>query len=224
MKISNNFTTSIHQVLRDLIEEKSKRDKIKFTSAQLANALCMPRSMITKLTHFDESKRVTNPRIDTLLKIVEFFRSDGFNITINDLLGITTKSVSVQDQKALTQNIARKITLYPFHSELNKKLGTIDIKISGYFKNIFALYTDKDIEPFFKKGSIFIVDPNQAPEDDTLVAVNFQNIGEVKIKKYHIKNNKRSLISLDSNEDKILLTPHLKCKIIGVIIQVNAKT
>src|SRR3990167_10553215 len=115
VKTSNSFTTSIHLVLRNLIEQKSKRDQIKFTSAQLANALSMPRSMITKLTHLDESKRVINPRIDTLLKIVEFFRSDGFNITINDLLGITTKSIDVQNQKVFIQDFTRKIFLHSFN-------------------------------------------------------------------------------------------------------------
>ena len=124
--------TSIHLVLRDLIEKKSKRDKVKFTSAQLANALCMPRSMITKLTCLDESKRVINPRIDTLLKIVDFFRSDGFNITIDDLLGITKKSIiDVREAKLQYQNISRTVSFYfPLLIIMKKKLGTIDIKIS----------------------------------------------------------------------------------------------
>lgn len=222
VRISNNFTTSIHLVLRELIEEKSKRDQIKFTSAQLANALCMPRSMITKLTHPDESKRVINPRIDTLLKIVEFFRSDGFSITINDLLGITTKSIDVQDQKPLIQPVSRKIPLYSFDAQSNKKLGTVDIKTPNMSKNIFALYADEDIKPLFKKGSIFIIDQDQSPEDDTLVAVNLKNSSEIHIKKYHIEGNKRILKSLDPNEDKIVLIPRFE--IMGVIIQVNAKT
>lgn len=55
----------IHLTLRKLIEEKSKCDNVKFTACQLAQALSMPRSMITKLTHPDKSKRVINPRIET---------------------------------------------------------------------------------------------------------------------------------------------------------------
>ena len=223
VKISNSFTTSIHLVLRNLIEEKSKRDQIKFTSAQLANALFMPRSMITKLTHPEESKRVTNPRIDTLLKIVEFFRSDGFNITINDLLGITTKLMDVQEQKISVQHVTRKIPLYSINFESNTKVGNVDIKISSHSENIIALYANKDIKPFFKKGSIFIVDKDQKPEDGMLVAVKFNHSSETVIKKFHTEGSKKILKSLDSNE-KIILLSNQKIKIIGIIIQVNAKT
>ncbi|OGT42097.1 MAG: hypothetical protein A3F42_02365 [Gammaproteobacteria bacterium RIFCSPHIGHO2_12_FULL_37_34] len=224
MKISNNFTTSIHLMLRNLIDAKSTRDQIKFTSAQLANALCMPRSMITKLTHPDESKRVVNPRIDTLLKIVEFFKSDGFNITINDLLGITTKSIDVQNQKILIQDFTRKILLHSFNFKSTKKLGTIDMKVPSNSKNILALYADKDIKPFFKKGSIFIIDKDQHLEDGMLVAIVSHDSLETQIKKYHIEGNKRILKSLDHHVKEIVLMPHLKIEMIGAIIQVNAKT
>lgn len=224
MKISNNFTTSIHIVLRNLIEEKSKRDQINFTSYQLANALCIPRSIITKLTHPDKSKRVTNPRIETLIKIVEFFKADGFNISIDDLLGISKKTIDVQDQKLLAQNITRKIPLRPFCGESDRKLGTIDIKVSSKSKNIFALYADEDIKPIFKKGSIFIIDPEIEPEDDTLVAVNLNKSKDTQIKKYHLENNKIVLKPLIANREKIILLPNHQFAILGVVIQVYAKT
>lgn len=223
MKISNNFSTSLHLILRDLIEEKSNRDQIKFTSSQLATALCMPRSMITKLTHPDESKRVINPRIDTLLKIVDFFRSDGFNVTIDDLLGTTKKTVDVQEQDVLEQNIVKKIPLFSFNTVSNKKLGVIDINISSKSKNILAYYANEDIKPFFKKGSIFVIDRDQQPCDETLVAVNVKNCMEIKIKKYHIENNQHILKSLDSNDEQILM-PNPLFDMVGIVIQVNAKT
>ena len=222
MKILNNFSNSIHIVLRDLIEEKSNRDHIKFTSSQLATALCMPRSMITKLTHPDESKRVINPRIDTLLKIVDFFRADGFSITIDDLLGITKKTIDVQEQNILAQNIVKKIPLYSFNTASNKKLGIIDIKISSQSKNILAYYADEDIKPFFKKGSIFVIDRDQQPDDETLVAVK-KSMG-IKIKKCHIENNERILKSLDPNDEEIVRMPNPFIEIVGIVIQVNAKT
>src|SRR6188472_954785 len=87
---------TIHLTLKNLIEEKAKRDNAKFTACQLAEALGMPRSMITKLTHYDKSKRVLNPRIDTLIKIVDFFRADGFNVTLDDLIGRRTKTINIK--------------------------------------------------------------------------------------------------------------------------------
>lgn len=224
VKITNNFTTSIHLVLKELIEEKSKRDQIKFTSSQLANALCMPRSMITKLTHPDLSKRVLNPRVDTLLKIVEFFRKDGFSITIDDLLGTKIgTSIDVQSQQVLSKSVSRKIPLYSFEGKTNKKLGTVDVKIPSHSKNVFALYADEDIKPFFKKGSIFIINEDENLEDDTLIAISFKKQEKFAVKKFHIEGTKRILKSLDYHEKQIILMPTTQCEIAGVVIQVNAK-
>lgn len=224
MKILNNFNSSLHTVIRDLIELKSQKDNNPFTASQLAAALGMPRSMITKLTHTDKSKRVTNPRIDTLLKIVEFFKADGFNITIDDLLGVQSKTIEI--------NHNDQIKYYPstiaIHSLDNKnnKLGTIEVNlnIDPQSKNIFALRANCDIKPFFKTGSIFIIDGDMTPENDTLIAIKLDTSNEIFIKKYLIEKNKILLKSFDNDEKDIVLMPTAQCEIIGVVIQVNAKT
>src|SRR3990167_9854928 len=118
--MTNHLMISIHTELKKLIELKSQRDQIKFTAAQLAYALNMPRSMITKLTHSDLSKRVTNPRIDTLLKIVDFFKKAGFNINIDQLLG-NKNLIDIQNQMS-TQLITKSISLFSFDSAMNNPL------------------------------------------------------------------------------------------------------
>ncbi|HSW75745.1 MAG TPA: S24 family peptidase [Candidatus Saccharimonadales bacterium] len=214
------MTISIHTVLRNLIEEKSKRDGIEFTAYQLARALDMPRSLITSLTHSDESKRVVNPRISTLLKIVDFFRADGFNIKIEDLLGLNTNIIDIaQEQPAIDQTL---ITI-PVYSLANKKLGTIDLNISNSSTNVIALHINEEIPPFFKMGSIFIIDKDLSPENENLVAVTLNNPDQFLIKKYLYSKGKTYLQSLDKQE-KIVVMPTMQLKIIGVIIQVNAKT
>ncbi len=223
MEIINNFTNSIHIELKRLIELKSKRDQIKFTSSQLANALQMPRSIITKLTHPDSLKRVTNPRIDTLLKIVDFFRADGFNVTIDGLLGLDTKSINVQDQELPPKNM-RQIILFSFDSDLNKILGEIRIKTHSKAPNIIALLADHDIRPIFKKGSIFIIDREAHPTHDTLVAIKLSSSKRFTIKKYWVNGTKQILKSLDSNESSIAITSNFQHEILGTVIQINAKT
>jgi len=214
--------SSIQIALEQLIEEKSRRDQTSFTSSQLAAALSMPRSIITRLIHPNPSKRVTNPRIDTLLKIVEFFRADGFNITVDDLLG--TKAIDVQ-QQFLDANLQQnKIPLFSFEAALSQAVGNIEIKLNTKSKNIFALVDDEDMLPMFKKGSIFVVDKELEPEDDTLVAVKFPKEKKIRIKKFHIQGHKRILTSFDAQEKPIVLLPTLHCEIVGVVIQVNAKT
>lgn len=214
------MTISIHTVLRNLIEEKSKRDNKEFTAYQLARALDMPRSLITSLTHSDESKRVVNPRISTLLKIVDFFRADGFDIKIEDLLGLNTNTIDItQEQPAINQYL---ITI-PVYSLINKKLGTIDLEISNTATNVMAVYINEEIPPFFKIGSIFIIDKDLSPENDNLVAVTLNNPEHILIKKYLYSKGKTYLQSLDKQEN-IIVMPTMQLKIIGVIIQVNAKT
>src|SRR3990167_9006077 len=148
--MANYQAISIHIELKKLIELKSQRDQIKFTAAQLANALNMPRSMITKLTHPDLLKRVINPRIDTLLEIVEFFKEDGFNINIDNLLG-TKNLIDIQDQVTPSQIAVKTIPLFSFDSDMKNQLGVIDINLSSDSKNMVALLSDHDIKPLFKK-------------------------------------------------------------------------
>lgn len=220
MIITDDIQITIHLTLRKLIEEKSKRDNVKFTGCQLAHALGMPRSMITKLTHPDKTKRVTNPRIDTLIKIIEFFKTDGFNITLEDLLGL--KTINVRNQ-LLPKNQLTTITIYSL-DETDKKLGQIELKISTKYKNLIGLCASKDIKPFFKAGSIFIVDLNAKLETDTLVAIKLPDSNQIQIKKYFLHKNKIILKSLDENEQDIPLMPTSSIKVIGVIVHVNANT
>lgn len=220
--MANHFSTSIHVVIKELIEAKSKRDKINFTSYQLANILSMPRSVITKLTHGNASKRINNPRIETLIKIVDFFKADGFNITLDDLIKFDQEKVNIQSQSYLNENKILDIPLYSLNNRLQKK-GSIDINFSKLV-NAVAFYAEDSIADFFKAGSIFIVDIDAKVSQDNLIAVRFDNSDKVYIKKYIIKNKKTILQAIDNNSDDIILMPTQTLQIIGVIIQVNAKT
>ncbi|OGT67603.1 MAG: hypothetical protein A3J38_10150 [Gammaproteobacteria bacterium RIFCSPHIGHO2_12_FULL_45_9] len=77
---------NLHRTLRALMDQKTQRDHTPFTIYQLAKAIQMPHSILVKLMHEDPKKRVHNPRIDTLTRIVNFFKQDGFPITLDALL------------------------------------------------------------------------------------------------------------------------------------------
>lgn len=102
MENSINHNSELHTVLKDLIDLKSKRDGKIFTIYQLAKAINMPHSILVKLMHSDPTKRVNNPRIDTLTKIIDFFKSDGFSISIDDLL-FGQKEIDIHSQ-SIAQN------------------------------------------------------------------------------------------------------------------------
>jgi transcriptional regulator with XRE-family HTH domain len=213
---------SLHITLKYLIDQKSKKDNVEFTAYQLAKAIGVPRSLITSLTHPKMSKRVTNPRISTLLKIVNFFRLDGFNITIENLLGIT-KEVEIQHEKINTLTEIASIPVYSIDDYSSISLGTINLPLKHKSKNLFALHSEYNIPPFFKAGSFFIIDQDLIPENENLIACSFTDMHKILIRKYILFKNKIYLRSLERNEKDILIMPTTPYKIIGVIIQVNAK-
>jgi hypothetical protein len=215
----------VHLTLKELMERKSKRDHINFTIYQLSKALNMPHSILLRLIHPNPAKRVNNPRIDTLTKIIDFFRADGFNVTIDNLLtGFETKTpIDVQTQEIGSFTIEKMLPLYSFETE-QKKIGMVSIKLATKAKSIIALLSDEDIKPMFKKGSIFIIDTEMEPENDTLVAVKINSYNKVLIKKFYVDGNKRLLKSYNNSIKPIVLMPTMRYSIIGVVIQINAKT
>lgn len=215
----------IHLTLRSLMEMKSARDGVSFTLYRLAKSLNMPHSVLLRLIHLEPSKRVNNPRIDTLHKIVEFFKLDGFNITINDLLmGFQDPSeIIIQNQQPIVFNSERKLSVYSFNATQLDKIGQIQIKLSTQAKDLIALQSDEEIKPIFKKGSIFIIDPNAKLENDSLVAVKVEKQPHILIKKILIQTKQIILLNYDNSTTPLILNPQLH-SIVGVVVQINAKT
>lgn len=208
----------IHLVLKDLIEMKSKRDRSNFSLSQLAKAIDMPHSILSKLTHDNPARRVSNPRVETLTKIVDFFKHDGFDVTVDNLLrGLEHKAViPVQEQIA--------VPLYFLDSELNHRIGTVEVDMIADPKNLIALVSDEYIEPMFKKGSVFVVNTQSKPEHGTLVAVLWPGHEKIMIRKFYVDGHKHILKLHDNDYDGLVLMPTVKYKIIGVVTQVNART
>ncbi|KAF5271611.1 hypothetical protein FQR65_LT05232 [Abscondita terminalis] len=233
-----NFYHSFHESLtqvnnqflalkepKTLMQIKSTRDGAKFTLYRLAKTLNMPHSVLLRLIHLEPTKRVNNPRIDTLNKIVEFFKLDGFNITVNDLLmGLNDGSeLMIQDQPTISFNTETELPLYSFNALKLDKIGKINIKLSTPTQHLIALQSEQEIKPIFKKGSIFIVDPNAALEKDSLIAVKIENNLEILIRKLHIEFDKILLMTYDNSTAPLIFNPKLH-SILGVVVQVNAKT
>ncbi len=215
----------IHLTVRTLMEKKSARDGVNFTLYRLAKSLKMPHSVLLRLIHLEPSKRVNNPRVDTLYKIVEFFNLDGFNITVNDLLmGFNDESeITIKDQPLFSFNKETELPLYSFNTGKCDKIGQIQIKLSTQAKHLFALLSEEEIKPIFKKGSIFIIDPNARLEADSLVAIKVEKNHQILIKQIQLEANKIQLKNYDDSLSPLLLNPQLH-SILGVIVQVNAKT
>lgn len=226
MQIVSNDTNKIHAAIKKLIEQKTKRDRSVFTVSQLAKALDMPHSILVRLIHADPKKRVNNPRIDTLTRIVDFFRSDGFDICVDDLLnGFPSRSiVNIQDQRVGSFTIEKTLPVYSLSASQNESVGVVDVRLTEESNNLIALIADVDVAPMFKKNSVFIVDVDRKPKNDTLIVVRHSEYRQLLIGKFNVQGHKIWLTTFDAAIAPIPLLPTISYSILGVIIQVNAKT
>ncbi|GAB4392407.1 MAG: hypothetical protein Tsb005_06270 [Gammaproteobacteria bacterium] len=217
---------NIHNTLKELIAKKSQRDNQKFTIYQLARAINMPHSILVKLIHADPNKRVSNPRIDTLHKIVEFFRQDGFELTIDDLLLGFNKfnKINVLEQEIPIFTLSKSIPIYTMEMPQPRPLGFVDISLTRVSESIVAFLAEEDIRPMFKKGSVFVIEPNLKPKHGMLVAARIDGYNKLLIRKFMLQGHKQILISHDKTLEPIELMPTYNHYLLGVVIQVNVKT
>jgi len=226
VELTEHQSNTLYLTLKRLFAEKSARNPTQrqFTSYQLAKALNINHSIIIKLMHPDPTKRVTRPKIDTLSKIVEFFRKDGFNISIDSLLFGYEKTTSVATQVFPSVKQEQSIPLYALHAFPLDPLGFIEIKLSQSAEHLIALQTEVDLKPIFKRGSVFIIDTRKAPESDNLVAVRFESNPEILIRKFYLEDGKTILRCYEDLSMSLELSPLSNYEILGVVIHINART
>ncbi|HGU7213391.1 TPA: hypothetical protein ACNBBG_003098 [Legionella pneumophila] len=222
METAIEHNAPIGSLLRELIEKKSKRDGKAFTTYQLAKAISMPHSILVKLLHPDPTKRVNNPRIDTLIKIVNFFKSDGFAIKLDDFLYGNTE-IDIHSIIIPSELSEKQVQVFSMDYEF-KNLGFIDIKLPYHHQDLMAFISDEEIKPFFLPGSVFIIDKSLKQEHENLVAARIENQSKIVIGKFLMEGSKSQVVPLDDPNKAIQLLPTMHYQILGVIVQVNAKT
>ena len=225
MEIVEKQNNNLHLILKELIVRKSQRDRQSVSICQLAKAINMPHSMLVKLMHINPTKRVNNPRIDMLIKVVDFFRQDGFDITIDQLIAgckAHSNTIELAQQDVDILSAPQSIPIYSMTAGLQNTIGTIDVTLSTDSSNAIALLSDEDIKPMFKKGSVFIVNPSLTPENNTLVAAKAETCDKILIRKFYAEEHRNVLKSHDNHIPPIELTSASDYQILGVVIQVNA--
>lgn len=215
---------SLYGAINRLLKLKSERDGIDFNCNKLANAIGVPASVVFRLIHPDSEKRVNDPRVNTLLKIVNFFREDGFNVSFDALLGIQEHGINIADQAIEAFKNEVKLPLYSLALGENRAIGNVDIKISApYSPSIIAFYAEDDIKPIFKRGSIFVIDKAQSLVHKNLIAIRLEDSNQVIIRRCLIENDEVFVQELDS-DNKTPLKALEGCTVLGAIIQIDAKT
>lgn len=221
---SDITTDAIHWVISDLIQQKSKRDNVKFTASRLAKELNVPRSLVSRLIHSDPSKRVTNPTIETLIKIIDYFRSDGFDVTLDDLLGLRKQVIDIQAQQTGLLTEKASVPLYSLSDPFGESLGVVETKLVEAKETLLAFQLDRDIQPMFKPGSIFFVDTSLKPSVNMLIAMRFEGKNELTIGKYIISHDNELLLSYYPESQIIKIDVSSSYQVLGGVIQVYANT
>lgn len=216
--------SGIHVVLKGLIARKSARDRANFTVYQLAKAIDMPNSVLVKLLHQDPAKRVNNPRLDTLIKIIDFFRADGFDVTLDSFLASSSAADLAEIPARLdTGMIVRRVPLYGMAIDCGDKVGAISVSFDREVGDVIGFVSDEFIAPIFKAGSIFIVDTHAVLEDGMLVAAKLTGREKVSIARLSVESHRYILRFFDDEECSPVI-PTRGDRVIGVVVQVNAKT
>lgn len=206
-------TSNLAIVITKLIHAKEARDGRRFTPATLARQINVDRSLIQRILNSE----VKNPRMDTLIKITQYFVKEGFNLRIDDLIGLSHNTVDVTDQP-LIEETAITLPLYQMEPFEGIKIGSTSVTMPNPSPGLIAMVSTKEIKPMFKPGSLFIIDTLKKPIHNHLVAI--KNNTTVDICKLIQSDHSLKSKSLES---EIINIP-LKNNILGVVVRINAKT
>ena len=222
---STTSANNLFEMLHLLFDAKSTRDNDKFTIYKLAKALNMPHSMLVKLMHQDINKRVLNPRIETLNKIVTFFNQDGFDIKIDDLINGTVGDVVNISNTTLTQSkYKHTVPVYSMHKYAPGILETeapkkVKIELDYAINDIFAFESNTYIKPMFQPGSLFFIDRTAKVTANSIIA--FTQIGtKTQLKLGKTSNNLHSVCSISDENCCINMKEVI---LIGMVIHIDAK-
>lgn len=220
--MSGNRTTLIYSsnvaaALKKLIELKSIRDNVPFTASKLAKELKVDRSLIGRIL----KGGIQNPRIDTLLKITQYFINEDFNLTVDHLTQWQTQVIAVQEQAMLIEE-TNTFPLYHSNEFLGRAFATATLTAPRASPSTVAIYADDNLGPLCLIGSIFIVDMLRRPEDRNLIAVRLNKAAGILVRRY-FRNDHGSIVLRGSTPDipDIIMNDKNDVVIIGVVTSTN---
>lgn len=204
--------------LRRLIDAKARRDNTKFTASRLAKSIDVNRSLIQRLL----TGEVENPRLDTLMKIARFFIADGFQLSLDDLIGLDHSYRNGQQLNSESADKQVAIPMYQADRFDGNPQGEAIVTLPDNTTGIIGIELTSDIDATFKAGSLLIVDTLREPEDRNFVAINIKRNTQVIIRR--LSRSSAGHSRFDPCELDQSPTPNAELNTIGVITWIKAKT
>jgi transcriptional regulator with XRE-family HTH domain len=161
---------------------RSLLDEHRVTENEVAQSLNIPVMTIRRLV----SGETTDPRISTLKLI-----ADHFNISVDSLLEDNTSRSMVLMSKTTPQFVP--ILDWKTATTITS-IGNIDLKAWKEWhpivlaeqtllsNNAFALESRPSMQPRFPVGTLFIIDPNEVPNDGDIVLIKMKRDGNLSLR------------------------------------------
>lgn len=203
-----NVSTAIAFELNELNLKKLAKnlrmllDEFCVTESQIAQSLNIPVMTIRRLV----SGETTDPRISTLKLIADYF-----NVSVDTL---------IQDNNIKTitmgKNLPRFVPLFDWQTIVNVK-SIVEIDLTSWkdwhpiilgnnlslSAEAFAIDSRPSMQPRFPLGTIFIIDPNETPNDGDIVLVKMTRDGELSLRELIIDSPRWQLQPIIAGSDTL---------------------
>lgn len=175
-EINESQLKKLTKNLRMLLDERH------VTENEVAQSLNIPVMTVRRLV----SGETADPRISTLKLIAGYF-----NVSVDSLIeGNNPRTIAL-----MGKNVPQFVPVLDWKTAINvKSIMDIDLKswkdwhpvVVGQqcllSENAFALESRPSMQPRFPIGTLFIIDPNEAPTDGDIVLIKMKGDGELSLR------------------------------------------
>lgn len=187
------------------------RDR-KVNEAELSRQTEIPQPTLHKIL----SGKTTDPRISTLKVLAEYFE-----VALDDLyqenLGLTNKQ--------LPKGISIPVISWADCLNAKNHINTLTtnncdkwiVIESAEHEYVYGLVSKPCFEPFFPRGTVLVIDPEQKPQDGDLIVVHYPETNEATLRELSIDGPTQLLLPLNDAYDASKLDKSIK--VLGVVMQ-----
>ncbi len=208
-------SADIRNHILDLIQKKSKRDNIEYTIRSLGRDINKCHSILYRYLTEDLSQQNKYLRVEILKKIADHFKSDGFDTSLERFLN--SDKIYIEGVNTVKTCIVNNIPMYN-NKNTNELIETIQTEINLKYinHNFIAFKFDEYVPPIFHGGSIWFVDCDLEPVNNSICAIEYQN--KLILRKYFI--TKKDILLFDLNESSGVSEKYnVKYNILGTAVK-----
>jgi len=211
VKIDKTQQKKLASNLRKLLDERNLSEN------EIAQAINIPVMTVRRIV----SGETTDPRISTLTLLADYF-----NVSLDSLMDdYETKSISL-----MNKNVPQFIPILDWKTAASiKTTKDIDLKTwkdwhpitlgdqYSFSDKAFALESRPSMQPLYRRGTLFIIEPNETPADTDIVLVKINKENTLSLRELIIDPPKWQLQPVVHGSEMIFYDKK-EHSIVGVVI------